>query len=447
MSWLGERAIRHTQRLFSQTRRVAGGGRGTFTALQIVQYGVLFIATLLVTRTLGPAGRAEYAVVLAVAMACQAICGLTLEFAASRLFARREATIPELCRLLSFATLSLSAIAAALTLLVGWVGQDTFMAGAGTPSLLIGALLVPFVMATQMAGFVLIILDELRFYAGVRAASAVVQTASVALLVVADAMTPVTALASVVLGWAVIAVPFVWHVGRRAGMASLMPRWDRGLGGRLVRTGLRLHAGTIALSLGVRIDLLIVSAATSPVDAGLYSLALTIADAAYFGARTAAYTALPRQMNAEDDSEAIGFTLRFGRALLIVGTATAALTAVLADPFISVAFGDEWEGAVVPLVILVSANAAIGVETPLRNVLVRVGRPTAISLLACAGLALNLGLTLALVGPFGIVGAAAASVIAYWVYTSAIAWLLLRTASLPWAALIVPSRYTPQAPS
>jgi len=152
-------------------------------------------------------------------------------------------------------------------------------------------------------------------------------------------------------------------------------------------------------------------------------------------------------MNVEDESEAIGFTLRFGRVLLLVGTATTAVTAVVADPFISVAFGNEWERAVIPIVILVSANAAIGIETPLRNVLVRVGRPISISLLACLGLALNACLTLALVGPFGIVGAAAASVIAYWVYTSAIARLLLRAAGLPWAALILPNRYAPQAPS
>jgi O-antigen/teichoic acid export membrane protein len=447
MSRLGGRVARRMQHLFSQGRRAAGGGRGTFTALQIAQYVVLFIGTLLVTRALGPVGRAQYAVVLAVAMACQAICGLTLEVAASRLFARREATIGELCRLLSFATLVLSVVASGLTLVIGWLGQDAFLAGASTTSLLVGALTVPFVMAMQMAGYALLLVDELRFYASVRAGAAVIQTASVALLVVADRVTPETALATVAVGWAAIAVPFVWRLSRKVGRAALKPRWERDLGGRLIRTGLTLHAGSIALGLGVRIDLLIVSGAASPVDAGLYSLALTVADAAYFGARTVAYTALPRQMNVEDESEAIGFTLRFGRALFIVGAATAALTAVLADPFISVAFGEEWEGAVVPLVILVGANAAIGIETPLRNVLVRVGRPGAISVLACAGLVLNAGLTLALVGPFGIVGAAAASVIAYWVYTSAIAGLLLRAAGLPWAALIVPNRYTPRAPS
>jgi O-antigen/teichoic acid export membrane protein len=112
-----------------------------------------------------------------------------------------------------------------------------------------------------------------------------------------------------------------------------------------------------------------------------------------------------------------------------------------------VAFGDEWERAVAPLIILVSAQAAIGIEAPLRGMLVRVGRPAAISLLACLGLVLNAGLTLALVGPFGIVGAAAGSVIAYWLYAAAMAGLLLRAAGLPWAALIVPNRYIPQAPS
>jgi Polysaccharide biosynthesis C-terminal domain len=62
--------------------------------------------------------------------------------------------------------------------------------------------------------------------------------------------------------------------------------------------------------------------------------------------------------------------------------------------------------------------------------LIRITRPSALSVVAVLGLVANVGLTAALTRPLGISGAAIGSVVAYWAYGIAMVLLFSRTSGL-----------------
>src|SRR5947209_8113517 len=74
---------------------------GRLLAHRAAQYGLAFLAGIIITRELGPSGRAGYALPLALSSTVWIATHLSIEAAAQRLLGRREATLREVARLLA----------------------------------------------------------------------------------------------------------------------------------------------------------------------------------------------------------------------------------------------------------------------------------------------------------------------------------------------------------
>jgi O-antigen/teichoic acid export membrane protein len=396
----------------------APGGR-TFFWLRLAQYAVMFGTGILAARALGPSGRAEYLVPLALAAVIWSVCHLTVSEAAGRLLARREETLRDLVGALSLFTLVLGILAVFVTVGVAEILGSDLVGGASSTSVWFAALTIPPLLTSQMAGDTLLRLGGLRFYGWAALGGSLLQLAIVTVLVAQDELTPELALAAAAIGAAGMAIPLAVGLGRVAGASSLYPTWRPRLKRRMLSIGLALHPATISLQLGARIDLIVVGAIVSTSDTGLYSLALTLGEALFLATRTMALTALPVQTKA-GESAAIRYTHQFARRCLKYGALFALIGIVAAYPFITVVYGEAWEGSVVPFMILALAGISFAVETPVRQLLVRIAPPSLLSRLAVAGLLVNVALTIILANAFGIAGAAAASVVANWGYTAAL---------------------------
>jgi O-antigen/teichoic acid export membrane protein len=422
--------------LFQETPNRARVG---YIALRTVQYATLFLSALVVARALGPAGRAQYALPLALATVVLGVCHLTLEGAAGRLLARKEASLHELVSLLSATTLLVSAVAVVVTTAVGYAIADAVLAGASHTTVLLAALVVPFMLAAQVAGELLLRLGILRRLGVVAVVSATLQLALAVVLMAASLLTPERAMLITLIGFAVAGVATAAILASVSGLPALRPRLPPKLTRRVLSAALAFHPGTIALQLGARIDLLVVGAFASAHDAGLYSLSLTLADSIFLASYTLSQTAL-RTQTAAEESEAARFTFDFTRQSLYLSLAAAAVASLLAYPFITLVFGQDWRGSVLPFVILVIATIAITLEAPARTLLMRLARPSALSLLACVGLILNVGTTVVLVQALGIAGAALASMVAFWAYAFAILNLAAKVTGIPMKTIFGPPR-------
>lgn len=403
---------------------------GPLLALRTTQYGLAFLASVIVTRVLGPSGRAEYALPLAFTGTVLVAVHLSIELSAQRLLGRREATLKEMAGFLSAATIVMSAVAVPLAIAIGMAVRDRLLSGATPESVVLASLTIPFSLAGQMAAALLFRIGALRAYGVIAAASGALQLALVISFSVVSHIKPETALLITLIVVAATAVTLCVALARHTGHGALLPRTSRRLARAALAAGLSLHASSIALFLNLQIDLLLVSALTDSHQSGIYSLSATLATLLFVATTTIGLSALQTQTDA-DESEAAEYTVDFTRQTFGLSIVFAAVAAAGAYPFILVAYGSKWLPSVAPFAALTVASVGIGVEGPARNLLIRIGRPATISKAAIAALAVNVALNLALIPSIGIMGAAIASVASYWCAALLMVWLVQRETGIP----------------
>ena len=391
-------------------------GRGAgLLALRLSQFAVQFISGIIVTRFLGPAGRGQYAVVLALAMTMFIVAHLSLDVGAGRMLARGQLQLVPASRVLSAAALYLGVSGAGLTIVIGLVGADLVFQNAGTGLIVVAAATLPCLLASYYTGSVLARIGELRALGLSALAGGLAQLVAVVVLAVSDNVTPPLAMGAFLIGSAVAAVLATAGVVRRLGWRAIVPaRFDH-LSREAVKTSLALHPTTLALFVTGRLDLFVVSALLSSRATGLYSLAVTLGEFLALAAASLSASAVQGQTFAEERA-AVAYTLDFCRQLFGIATICAALICAVAYPFVLLVYGKAWLGSVVPLMILAVAAVALTLETPLRNLLARVVRPRTLSVLAVATALVNLSLNLVLIPVIGIIGAALASLVSYWAF-------------------------------
>lgn len=390
-----------------------------FVASRSVHQGLLFVTSIVVARELGPADRARYALPLAAAGVVWGLTHLSLDSAAGRLLARREVDLRVLCRTLTAGVVVLALIGTPIALGAGLLARDTVLAGADSTTVVLAAMTIPPLLAQQMLDGILLRLGSVQVCGWGGAAGAGVILAGATLLATLGRITPSSVMALNLAGTLLSAIVLAVALGRREGWGSMHPVLDRGMFATLVRTGLALHPGTIALQLGTRIDLLIVGAFVSARDAGLYSLATTLAATAIAVSLTLSQLALRGQtdMDAEQGAQ---YTASFTTRVTGVAALMCTGACLVSYPLVLLAYGSAWTPAVPALVILTAGTLALAIESPLRTFVFRVGRPEVVSALAVGALVANVVITIATVQLLGIAGAAAASVVVFWAYALAI---------------------------
>jgi stage V sporulation protein B len=397
-------------------------------AVRVLAYGILFIVQLVVSRALGPVGRARYALPLNLANIVWVITALSLDLSTGAMLARREVSFEEVSRFLAAATLILGSVGGVATCAVGLLVAPRLVAGASLGTIALAALVVPLQMAAMMCVGVITRLGALRAFGFATITGASVQLAFVAVLIALGHLTPNFALVGVALGWCGIALPLMVMVRRYVGPRALIPALPARLLRRAVLGGLALQPATLGLYLNWRVDLLIVSALANTVQTGLYSLSSTLASTVFLAASTLSQSALKTQTNAPLE-DANRYTVAFIKRSSVFTALAATVIAAAAWPLIRYLFGHAWVGSVAPFAILAFAAITFTVEYPARVMLIRMERSGQVGLIACAGAVLNVVSNLVLVPVAGIIGAAIASLVSYSLYSVSIGLLFLRASS------------------
>jgi stage V sporulation protein B len=403
---------------------------GRLLGHRAAQYGLAFLSGIIITRALGPSGRAGYALPLALSSTVWVALHLSIEAAAQRLLGRREATLREVAGFLAAATIGISVVAVTITIVVGMAVRSDLLADASQLNVILAAATIPFSLVGQMAAALLFRLGALRAYGLIVAASGGLQLALAISFALAWHIDPTVALVITLVVIAASGIAMCAVLAGYTGAGALVPRTSRALARTAFGAGLKLHASSLALYLNLKIDLLLVSALMNPRETGLYSLSATLADLVFVATSTVSLSALQTQVEAEE-AIAAEYTVSFTRQTFALSVVVAAVAAAGAYPFVLIAYGPTWTPSVAPFAVLTLAAIALGIENPARNLLIRIGRPTAISICAIAALVINIAGNLALIPPLGIVGSALASVVSYWVAALLMIWLVRRATEIP----------------
>lgn len=231
-----------------------------------------------------------------------------------------------------------------------------------------------------------------------------------------------TAVATWVVGQTLATIVLVWYVARRlAGFGAP----DLALARRTLSFGLKSHGGRILLLGNYRLDQWLVGAIAGPTQLGLYSVAVAWAESLWYLPTTLASVQRPDLVRARPADAASQSALGFRSAVIV--TSVLAAIMVVAAPFLcTTIFGSDFEGSVVMLRVLLIGVFGIIALKLFGNALTAQRRPLLASTAISVGFATTVVLDVMLIPPYGGLGAALASALAYTVGGFAIAIIFVR---------------------
>jgi len=376
---------------------------------QIVGNSGLFVGLLLVTRALGPSGRGTVAFLTVTALVTAWIARLgvteaTVVFAAQR--PERRPTL--LTNSVAFsATAGVAGAALVCGILFAVPAARPHGVG-GTELAILAASIVAACLADAGYRF-LLGCSRFRAHALI---TAVTSWAYPLLAVVVWAAFGLTvALAALI--WAAT------QALRAALTITVAIRREGGLGRpslRLLREsisfGLRAWVGTLADSLGFRIDQILLALLASEAALGFYVVAVNLSEILLYFPGAVSTALLPLAARSEAGPR-LGQTLRAFRSAAFVTIATLLVGAVLVPPLIPLVFGAPFSASVTPFLLLLPGLVGFTAMVVFSNALIASSLPSLSSIAAVVCFLVGLALDLVLIPFFGASGAAAAASGAY----------------------------------
>jgi O-antigen/teichoic acid export membrane protein len=363
------------------------------------------VASVVIARSLGPAGRGRYAFAVAVATTAIALSHASIEQAQVYLIS----TGTSLRRLAANAVglgLALGLVAGAGVLLLcalfGWPTSAPF----SDVPLLLALAAVPVSIAVLYTNGLLVLAGNTRL---LNRAGLVAGGAQCATLVLLGA-TGRLSVPAVVAVWAVsAALPLLVslpHLKPRVGDAS----WD--LARQEIGIGLRYHAGLASLYLLLRVDVLILAALRSDTDVGLYSLAVGLVELTNVAADAVAMVILRRQAT-EALHQAAALTARVVGLTVVLASLVAGGLCLLGPTVVPLVYGRAFSDAMPSLYALAPGVLALAASRALGGYLIRLNKPWTYTILTTIAMLTNVGLNLVLIPRYGPAGAGLATSAAY----------------------------------
>ena len=212
---------------------------------------------------------------------------------------------------------------------------------------------------------------------------------------------------------------FGWSRLLRTGFFTGSRRPSLRLARALASYGMRGQVGGVMTLLNLRLDFVLLSVLAGPAVLGVYAVASKFAELVKVPAMALTYVLYPRFAR---DGAAAGTEAR--RMM----PKAAALTSGIVAPLwgmtflLPVVYGADFKGAVVPAQIILFGLMLEGVAGVASGFLYGIGRPGLNSWAMAAGLAMTVVLDLVLIPPYGAIGAAVASGVAYLTAQLTLVW-------------------------
>jgi O-antigen/teichoic acid export membrane protein len=411
---------------------------------RLVQLACTLAVSFLLARLLGPDGRGVYTLLVLVPTTLFALGQLGLT-SAMVFYAGRGGRLADLERHTLILGLGVSAMVVAAALLVLPALEPTALRLAPPDLLRIALLAVPLRLVGTLAGSVLYGRHMFRAYNVILALQSVLSVLLVVLLVglLGGGVDGALAAYLLFLAFGTVAVVLYLDGVRRAeervaaangGSAETgVPVSARQIAGY----GLRLYPASVGTFFGYRADVFLLGwLLASASDIGVYAVAVSLAELV-FNVPDAVSTVLFPRIATASRAEADQLAPAMAR-MTILATAAAALALIPAAWIALSLLLPAFLGGMPALIVILPGIVALSVAKVLTSYLSGIERLAPVTAAAVASLVLNVAANLMLIPRFGIVGAAAASLVSYTAYAVLMVGFATRASGAPWWLFVIP---------
>jgi O-antigen/teichoic acid export membrane protein len=396
---------------------VAIGAAATATAsarkivvIRLASLGVIFAASIVIARTLGPDGRGAHAFYVALTVLLSAILGFSAPTGGYILATRHRVPVEDLAAngmwLALLAGVLATGITVAIQALVPFLPQPLAAIPAWPLLVLMGV--TGFTMNTHQL--------QLGLARGRSIAGAVISFGPYTVAAIGYLLLPVSGGGLAAALWVFAVAPYVVAVVAglvRPPLSVVAFGWPRpGLAARAIRQGLRTYPGELAGIVHQRADVVLLGILAPAASVGIYVVAYQSVEPILILATAGTATILALG-HTTDAREGGAVTARLIRETVLIGGLLAVLAAVLAPILVPVVYGPAFADAVGPLIILLPGIVALAVARVAMSDILRRNLLEWLAGIAIIAAALNVGLNLALIPIAGPSGAALASLGSY----------------------------------
>jgi O-antigen/teichoic acid export membrane protein len=400
-------------RITPEALATPGGGRHflrdisvTFGS-RVVGLCLAILASVLAARFLGPSGKGALAVIGLISSLAVQFGDLGLHASATYFTARDPDAVPRIAALSLWIGLLMGGLLSLMVLVVARLFPHS-LNEIPDRLLLIALGLIPIGLLSLFFQNILLGLQRILAFNLVDLAGKVLGLMATILLL------PVLGLGVwelLVAGLAIslaASLATIWLVAREAAIATAL---DCDLARDLLRYGMKFYLACLFAYLVVRIDLLLVNFFRGVAEAGIYSVAVSVADLLYMLPVSMGTVLFPRI--AGERSGGGELTLKTCRYTALVMASLCLAVALLARPVIQLLYGPAFAGSVLPLLWLLPGVFFLSLEVIVANDLAGRGYPAVLVLYWLTGLLVNLGLNAIVIPRWGATGAAATSTVTY----------------------------------
>lgn len=371
---------------------------------RVAVLGITFSVSVIVARALGPEGRGLYAVAAAITALGVQFGNLGFHSSNTYYVARQRDLLPALFG-------NALAVAVALGTVIALVALFAFVAfptwrPLPWPVLILALASIPFGLANLLFSNLLLGLERIKDFNICEMLKAFFGVGALGIVLVAFPVNPTTAYVAALTAWiagACIAVLLVLHRLRCRPVVSVS---------LMVRTlpyGLKSYFACLAMFLVLRVDLLMVKYLSGPLDAGHYSIAVTMANLLLLVPQVVGTLLFPRLAGISHPSRRAAIARN---TAILVALGMLVLSAV-ALPFsrqlITAVYGTDFAPAALSFVWLAPGIICLSVNTIVMNYFASIGMPRITIYVPSLALVLNVFLNLHLIPTHGAIGAAIAS--------------------------------------
>lgn len=416
--------------------------RGDFSLAVLQNVGTIALAvatSVLIARTLGPEGNGQYAIAVLLPTLLVVFTNFGVPPANAYFIASGRVSLNVALRTSLRLWLGLTAVGLLIALAVVLAGSSLFpgvsttwltLALVAFPSALLGAFLVSLLHGLA---------DFPRYYTGVVAGPAFTLVFVVLFIVVFPWGAPGAIAgfaAGQMAGAAVVMLLLRSHRGDR--QHSTGSEDPKGYARRCLDFGWRAHLSNVLTYLNYRADLFLVNLLLSPAAAGIYLVAVQIAERLWITATSASDVILPRLARSyAKDPEETALTPIVARWVFSASLVGAAALGLAGHLLIFILFGNEFLPAEVALYWLLPGVAVASLRKVVASDISARGKPELNLATAAVVVAVNIAGNLLLIPTHGIAGAAIASTVANAIGVVLQIGMYARLSHRPWWRLIV----------
>ena len=378
------------------------------TLLQQASTALCTLGTsILVARSLGPAGQGAYGVVFTLAVLCMTVGNLgvgpaTVFYVSNGRFSAAWAARCNARLALLFSGATVALLAAAYTL-----GGEAWLPHIQSFGVAVAACLTPLFLLSNFLTAVLQGMQQVRAY---NVASFLVPSITFVATAVGVGWLHggvLAALAAQGCGHAVASI-YAWlQTQTQTQAGGPEPGYVRAV----THYGARAYLGNTLAYLNYRLDMFLLNAWLNAAAVGLYSVAVGVGERLWLLSYAASAMLLPRI--ARDRGDTGHLTPIIARHVFAASALAAALLAALAPWLLPLIFGTAFADSVPSLRMLCPGLVACALSRVLSSDLAGRGRPGLNAALGAVALVTNLGANVVLIPRWGPFGAAAASSLAY----------------------------------